>query len=100
MFVIFYFVNLLNVNTRKKVRLKESNAKIDPDFAVGVFTVSVLGPLPSYDPISPPPLDTVYTYMQYRILIHTRGELTREKVRGGNSSQIRSKNMADCLSSL
>jgi hypothetical protein len=57
--------------------------------------VSVSDPLPSYDPILPPPLHTVYVYAVYLIIITIisisiitqerggdGGELTREKVGG------------------
>ncbi len=44
--------------------------------------ISVWGPLPSYDPILPPPLHTVYVSTYSHRERGEGGELTSEKVRG------------------
>jgi hypothetical protein len=61
-------------------------------------------PLPFYDPILlPPPPYTLYTCIQYIVLIHTGkgvrggGELTREKVRGAKVHKAGQKYQHDCL---
>ncbi len=85
---------------RRKIRLIESNAKrcyLKKWLVKGLCALrrclSVWGPIPSYDPILPPPFThCICVYTTVHILTHTgeegKGrELTREKLERGNSSQ-------------
>ncbi len=77
-----------------------------PVKVLGGRCLSVWGPLPSYDPILPPPLTHGIRVYRYIILIHTRkgGRANQRECYWTNSSQSRSKiptsNMTDCISSL
>jgi hypothetical protein len=72
---------------RRKIRLIECNAKCR--YLKKLTCTGILGqvfylsePLLSYGPVLPP--YTLYTCIQYSMLIHTgkEGEITKEKIRG------------------
>ena len=67
------------MSSSKKIYLKR-------DFAAGVFLSETPSP-----PTRPPPLHTLYVYT----VIGGKGELTREKVRGG---KVENTNMTDRIS--
>ncbi len=71
-----------HTNKRRKMRLIESNVKCLKEFFFAAGVLSVWVPLPSYDPILPPPY-TLYTNMEYTYYLGGGGGgggLTREKV--------------------
>jgi hypothetical protein len=57
---------------RRKIRLIECNAQLTFFKGLCGRCLSFGGPLPSYDPIPPPPL-TLYCIRLFSILIHTGG---------------------------